>query len=110
MDPYLRLAGGIVRQAIRDYLEFGMMHLNVPSNKEYKEAVEEIEEFFLSDWFYYLCDLDGERLLRMLKRHVQKEFKKSCREAEEAAKKATALVESRPAPLMCLEQEVAVAW
>lgn len=108
MDPYLRLAGGIVRQAIKDYLEFDMLHLSVPSCKGYKEAVDELEEFFLSDWFYYLCDLDGERLLRSLKRHVQREYQESLREAE--AKRATALVEFRPAPLMCVEQEVAVAW
>ena len=57
-DPYKNLALAIVERAVIDY------RIAVRS-KDYT-AKRELCKFFTSDWFAFLCDLDGEVLMNSL--------------------------------------------
>ena len=55
-NPWERLANGIILQAVMDYRLL-----------EREEDLEEIEEFFRSDWFQVLTTLDPQYLTAKLK-------------------------------------------
>lgn len=57
--PHKNLALAIVERAVFDY------RIAVRS-KDYT-AKRELRRFFTSDWFAFLCDLDGEVLMNNLK-------------------------------------------
>ncbi len=66
IDPYEDLANAIIVQAVEDY-------------RNNKGDIGEIEDFFKSDWFKVLTNIDGKWLLRKLqseKRGVIKEVDK----------------------------------
>lgn len=70
MDGYSELSGAIIAQAIKDYY-------SALSDADRKETAE-LERFFKSDWFDDLAELsgsqlDGERLMNMLKVKVKEE-------------------------------------
>lgn len=56
--PYTNLAMAIVERTVFDY------RIAVRS-KDYT-AKRELRKFFTSDWFAFLCDLDGEVLMKNL--------------------------------------------
>lgn len=71
MTPYQELANAIIEQAAKDYriaLAYNFRH---PQNPKYQQTVCEIERFFRSDWYDALTDLDGEYLIREIRRRVQ---------------------------------------
>ena len=65
-DPYQQLANAIILAAVEDYRWAKKKLKKHPTNKEAKLMVEDCEEFFRSDWFTVLSDLDGEDILKRL--------------------------------------------
>lgn len=83
-DPYRRLANGIILQAVRDFRtarkalettdwDWLLLGINGKRKKEIKkimdahiETIEEVSEFFKSDYFMVLTNIDGTALLRQL--------------------------------------------
>ena len=57
MNVYEDLANAIILQAVQDY-----------RRTNNKRALEELERFFLSDWFSVLTSIDGSRLLQELRK------------------------------------------
>lgn len=57
MNVYEDLANAIILQAVKDY-----------RRTNNKRALEELEQFFLSDWFSVLTSIDGPRLLQELRK------------------------------------------
>ena len=62
MDPYECLANAIILSAVEDY--------RLTDNKK---AMEEIERFFLSDWFMVLTPIDPEMLLAKLREEKKRD-------------------------------------
>ena len=60
IDPYKDLANAIILQAVEDYRKWG------------KNLVE-LKEFFRSEWFSILTNLDGEQLLARLKSELEEQ-------------------------------------
>ena len=73
MTPYQELANAIIEQAVKDYRTSLAYHLKHPGNPKYQQNVCEIERFFRSNWYNALTDLDGEYLIREIRRRVQSE-------------------------------------
>ena len=59
-ENYERLAIAIIKQAVIDY------------RKGDEEIRKSIERFFRSEWFYTLTDVDGEMLIKRLRREEGK--------------------------------------
>lgn len=57
MDPYRALANAIVEQAVKDYRE---------ALRE-GDDLRELEQFFRSQWYRELTDLDGETIMRKVR-------------------------------------------
>ena len=57
MNVYEDLANAIILQAVQDY-----------RRTNNKRALEDLERFFLSDWFSVLTSIDGSRLLQELRK------------------------------------------
>ena len=55
--PYENLANAVVLQAVKDYRQHEAPH-----------EISEIEAFFRSDWFHVLTQIDGEWLIRKLRK------------------------------------------
>ncbi len=71
MTPYQSLANAIIEQAAKDYRIALRYHFKHPGNTRYQQNVCEIERFFRSDWYTALTDVEGEYLIRELRRRVQ---------------------------------------
>lgn len=67
-DTWQNLAEAIVVQATRDY-RTALRGLR--KNPENIRKIRELEAFFRSRWFQTLCDLDGKRLMWMLRNEVR---------------------------------------
>lgn len=61
------LAHAIILQAVRDYRDVSKILKKYPKHELSLKMQEEIEDFFLSDWFTVLTKLDGEALLEKLR-------------------------------------------
>lgn len=70
MGMYELLSRAIIVQAAHDYRK-AWKYLKMCPGDEIKQAeIDEIERFFLSQWFGTLTDVDGAGLLRKLKQEV----------------------------------------
>lgn len=58
-EPYQALVTAIVSQAVKDYL--------AALNYKNTSGIAECEQFFRSDWFTFLTDVDGEIIIRRIK-------------------------------------------
>lgn len=67
MDPYEKLANGIVIQAAKDYRTALRKLKRNPRNQLAKAGADSIERFFRSDWYKCLTEVDGEMVLRKLR-------------------------------------------
>ena len=65
-DPYQNLANAIILQAAKDYRLARRKLRRKPRNEDAKFMVKDCEDFFRSDWFKMLTDVDGEMILRKL--------------------------------------------
>lgn len=78
-DPYETLANAIILQAVRDY-RTALKTLKKPIENDkhrarYHRALSvkrDCERFFRSQWFFILCNFDGEELLKRLKVEAEK--------------------------------------
>lgn len=65
------LGNSVIARAAKDYKRAVRLLKKDPEDLESIIIKEEIEEFFLSDWFNVLTNLDGNNLLRRLKKSLQ---------------------------------------
>ena len=63
MDAYQNLANAIIILTVKDYKIALARYKKFPNDKDNIREVDELEKFFLSDWFQLLSDLDGEQLM-----------------------------------------------
>ena len=74
IEPYERLAQAIVVQAAKDYVSSmkGLNRYKKGSNKALaaEKMLDETNRFFHSGWFSMLCDLDGDKIVKMLRKET----------------------------------------
>jgi len=70
MDPYQNLANAIIILAVKDYKVALKRYKKFPDDVDNIRSVEELEKFFLSEWFQFLSNLDGEQLMLDVERMV----------------------------------------
>lgn len=68
---YRDLADAIILQAVTDYRRAHWKLRLCNHHREAQEIIAECEGFFRSTWFSILCSLNGEQLLRGLKREMK---------------------------------------
>ena len=68
MDPYEALRNAIVLQAVKDWRDAIKRLRKNPGNKIALAMKEETERFFLSEFFMHLTEVDGDYLLKRLRR------------------------------------------
>lgn len=59
-EPYHTLINAIILQAVKDY--------RTALDDENTSGIAECERFFRSDWFIFLTDVDGEIIIRQVKK------------------------------------------
>jgi hypothetical protein len=64
---YENLANAIVKQAARDYMTALKRLKKNPYDRKKRKEVRELEEFFHSDWYELLTDVDPHYLIRKLR-------------------------------------------
>lgn len=70
MNPYERLANGIILQAVKDYRD-ALRDLRInPSYSDAQRTVLDVERFFRSGWFSALTAIDPEVLIKKLQSEV----------------------------------------
>lgn len=65
IEAYKKLALAIVEQAANDYKA---IRKEMYSAKENKLQIEEVMDFFNSEWFEFLCDVDREVFIKKLEK------------------------------------------
>jgi hypothetical protein len=70
MDGYERLANSIVEQAAFDYQQALQKCSRNPWDESAQKEKQELEQFFDSDWFAILTNLDPVALLERMQREV----------------------------------------
>ena len=65
-EGYYELAKAIILQAVKDFKPAYLRLKRRPDDKAATARVKEITEFFCSDYFCLLTDLDGPALLKKL--------------------------------------------
>ncbi|MBQ6215227.1 MAG: hypothetical protein IJJ67_07400 [Oscillospiraceae bacterium] len=73
-DPYTELSISIILQAVTDYRTLLKSRRKRYKRKDTEENIKDLEEFFRSDWFKTLTDLDGEMLIKRLKEETKHGF------------------------------------
>lgn len=73
-DPYERLANGIIMQAVSDYRAAIKKVLKNQQNQNALHDVMEIEKFFRSQWYQALTGVDGEYLIRRLRKEAKEKM------------------------------------
>lgn len=77
-DPYEELGNAIVIQACHDYKKAYKQSLRRSGIVgKADEELAELEEFFRSDWYKQLTEVDGEYLMERIRNDVLKQEKKS---------------------------------
>ncbi len=71
LDSLTALANAIIVQAAKDYRKALRKQKKDPGNVSAKNPIEEVEQFFCSDWFRLLTTVDGEMLLRQLREEAR---------------------------------------
>ena len=72
-EPYIDLANAIIKQAVRDYTETIRRLQKRPDSCSLKAKLAELEEFFFSEWFMLLTDMDPKTLLQLVREHMKEE-------------------------------------
>ncbi|MBR3538958.1 MAG: hypothetical protein IKN79_07790 [Eubacterium sp.] len=68
--PYENLANAIILLAVKDYRKAMRTLRRRPDCISARMQRDEVERFFLSDWFAKLTTLDGENLMNRLREEV----------------------------------------
>lgn len=66
------LANGIVLQAVSDYEKAYTAYLRDPFSKERQWKVEELRQFFRSEWYHQLTKVDGYFLRREIEKQCER--------------------------------------
>ena len=69
-DPYTGLANAIILQAVKDYRDAIKKLSRGRVNKDAEIKKQEVLNFFCSDWFGVLTEIDPEMLIRKLDEEV----------------------------------------
>ena len=69
---YEDLANAILVQACKDYKSKYARYLKKPDEINEDDLIF-AKQFFSSEWFEVLCDLDGEELVKKIERNVRRE-------------------------------------
>ena len=69
-DPYTGLVNAIILQAVKDYRDALKKLSRGRANKDAEIKKQEILNFFRSDWFGVLTEIDPEMLIRKLDEEV----------------------------------------
>ena len=72
MTGYQALANAIVIQAAKDYKSAVRTLRNHPESKAARAEALKLEKFFRSGWYKMLTDIDGEYLIKRLRKAVIK--------------------------------------
>lgn len=72
MTGWEALANAIVKQAAQDYREALKFLRKHPDSKEAMKTAMEAEEFFHSDWYATLTDIDPDYLIDRLRKETVK--------------------------------------
>lgn len=70
MDSYTELANAIIIQAVKDYRKALKTLKRYPHYEPARAMVAEVEEFFRSDWYRVLTSVDGDMLIRKIRREI----------------------------------------
>lgn len=70
MDSYTELANAIIIQAVKDYRKALKTLKRHPRYEPARAMVTEVEEFFHSDWYRVLTSVDGDMLIRKIRREI----------------------------------------
>lgn len=68
---YQLLANAIVEQAADDYLDLIAGFAKTVDKKDRKAQISSLRKFFLSDWYNFLTDVDGEYLVKKLEEKAE---------------------------------------
>ena len=72
-EGYFALARAIILQAVKDFKPAYLRLKRFPNDKHAADRVKEITEFFCSEYFCLLTDVDGPRLLRKIMEQIDEE-------------------------------------
>lgn len=72
-EGYHELAKAIILQAIKDFKPAYLRLKRCPDDKAATARVKEITEFFCSEYFCLLTDVDGPRLLHKIMKSIDEE-------------------------------------
>ena len=64
------LANAIILKAVDDYRLASRRIRNVPDDEKSRKRIREVEQFFRSQWFRQLSDVDGSTILYNLRREA----------------------------------------
>jgi hypothetical protein len=76
-NNYEALANAIIVQAVKDFRPAYRRLKRHPNDKLAQDTVREITQFFCSDYFCALSDLDGPALLNRIIREMDDKYEKS---------------------------------
>ena len=76
-NNYQALANAIILQAVKDFRPAYRRLKRHPNDKLAQDTVREITQFFCSDYFCALTDLDGPALLNRIIREMDDKYEKS---------------------------------
>ncbi len=71
-DNYEKLANAIIVQAVKDFRPAYRRLRRHPDDELAQNTVREITNFFCSDYFSILTDLDGPELLQRIMKEIDK--------------------------------------
>jgi hypothetical protein len=75
-DNYQALANAIILQAVKDFRPAYRRLKRHPNDKLAQDTVREITQFFCSQYFQALTDLDGPALLNRIMREMDEKYEK----------------------------------
>jgi hypothetical protein len=70
MDPYEKLVNAIVLLAAKDYRSALKRLKKYPRDREAKAEADELKRFFRSKWYTALTSVDGDYLIKNLRKEV----------------------------------------
>ena len=73
-EAYENLANAIIRDAVKMYKRALIRMYRHPESEAAKKEAEAQEQFFFSDWYGMLTNLDGGYLVRKLKETIREKY------------------------------------
>ena len=67
LEGYEGLVNGIIKQAVIDWVDAMYVLKYEPSNIIAMRTKRDVERFFNSEWYYFMCGIDGKTMSRMVR-------------------------------------------